>query len=130
MRWTRRAVVVGGVVVAVLAGAAAPAGASTNLGWLYTVNNGGAIFFDADLNGQPGIEKITVCDNKSDGRGIAASVEDVEGNLEYFIVDRSHDGSCTVYQGDLFKEETRVSVSVWEYAGTWKSSVKYGIAVA
>ena len=120
----------GGAVVTVVGGVAAPAAASENLGWLYSVDKGGKIFFDADLNGQAGVEKITLCDIKSDGRGVAATVTDVEDNLQYYLVDRSYDDECTVYQGNLFKEETRVQVTVWEYAGTWKSTVQYGIGIA
>lgn len=130
MRWPRRTAVFGGAVVAVVGGVAAPATASENLSWLYTVNKGGAIFFDADLNGQAGVEKITLCDKKSDGRGVAATITDVEDNLEYYLVDRSNDDECTVYQGNLFKEDTRVQVAIWEYAGTWKSTVQYGLGIA
>jgi hypothetical protein len=107
--------------VAVLAGAGAPALASQNVGWLYSIDGGGAVFFDADLNGELGIEKITVCDNKTDGRGGEAEVtSDIDS---WLVADPSHDGKCVVYQGNLFPEETWVTVRVWEYAGSWTSIV-------
>jgi hypothetical protein len=130
MRWIRKAAVVGVAIVVGLGVAAAPAQASSNVGWLYSVNNGGAVFFDADLNDDSRIEKITVCDNKSDGRGVEAKVYGITVNMAWQVADPSHDGKCVSYQGDLFVEETRVQVAVWEYAGTWRSTVEYAIGVA
>ena len=125
MRWIRNASVFGGVLAAVLAGAGTPALASQNVGWLYSIDGGGAVFFDADLNGEPGIEKITVCDNKTDGRGVEAEVTSILGNDSWLVADPSHDGKCVAYQGNLFKEDTWVAVRIWEYAGSWKSTVVY-----
>ncbi|MEJ3744028.1 hypothetical protein WEI85_12120 [Actinomycetes bacterium KLBMP 9797] len=122
MRWIRNASIVTGALVAVLVGAGAPAEASANVGWLYTINAGGAVFFDADLNGEPGIEKITVCDNKSDGRGIMAEVsQSYWGGNSYIVVDPSNDGRCDSWAANFFVEDTQVQISVWEYAGTWSS---------
>lgn len=130
MRWMRNASVFGGALVTVLVGAGAPAEASTNVGWLYTINAGGAIFFDADLNGEPGIEKITVCDNKSDGRGVWGEVQEHWGGDLIAVSDPSNNGRCESWSGNYFTEETGVTVRVWEYAGTWKSTVVWESGVA
>lgn len=130
MRWILSMSLFAGAVAAVLASAAAPAEASDNVGWLYTVNGGGAIFFDADLNGQPGVEKITVCDNKSDGRGVMGEVEVWGGGDSAVVGDPSNDGKCNSITGDFFKEETLVVVRVWEYAGSWTSVVVSATGVA
>lgn len=62
--------------------------APKNVGWLYTQSATGAVFFDADLAGYSSYEKITVCDNKSDGRGIRASLVGTHPNGGYQPVPR------------------------------------------
>jgi hypothetical protein len=108
-------------VIGVLVSASPPAQASSNVGWLYTSGAGGAIFFDADLNGYPGVEKITVCDNETDGHGVMGSVAEYFDGDSITIGDSSHDGHCESIALDYFTEETSVIVSVWEYAGSWTS---------
>ncbi|MEH0549181.1 hypothetical protein QA802_40895 [Streptomyces sp. B21-105] len=94
--------------------------ASQNSGWIYTSNQSGAVYFDADLNGDPGVEKITVCDNTSDGRGITAEVrgEDGTGPVVWIVSDPSNNGNCEHIQGNFFLEETPVQLVVYEYWGS------------
>ena len=119
MRALRRVSMVAGIVAMSAMGFATQAQASQNSGWVYTSNQSGAVYFDADLNGYPGLEKITVCDNTTDGRGTQALVMGKKGDTSVFIWenDPSNDGHCRSTQGDFFTEETDVSVGVWEYWG-------------
>ncbi|MET7671570.1 hypothetical protein [Micromonospora luteifusca] len=108
---------------AVIFGTSAPVQASSNLGWLYTVGASGGVFFDADLNGYPNVEKITVCDNKSDGRGLIGRLyfDGITGNgdgLIDWIKDPSNDGACTSMAYNMIAEETPVKVEVCEYMGS------------
>ncbi|MFG3703395.1 hypothetical protein ACGF7U_01455 [Micromonospora sp. NPDC047670] len=104
--------------LAVLGGASAAQAEPHNVGWLYAVGGGGAVFFDADLAGYPGYEKITVCDNESNGKGVQGAVyPNFDGYGAYFVKDPSNDGRCASIQGDFFPEDKGVEVWVWEYAG-------------
>lgn len=111
------------MVVAIAAistlGLATGAQASSNSGWVYTSNMSGAAYFDADLNGYPGVEKVTVCDNKSDGRGIQVRLVGKSGDGSQTTIvtqrDPSNDGHCASLQDNWFLEETLVGVSVEEY---------------
>lgn len=111
------------MVVAIAAtsmmGLATQAQASSNSGWVYTSNMSGAAYFDADLNGYPGVEKVTVCDNKSDSRGIQVRLvgKSGDGSTTSMVIQRdpSNDGHCESLQGNWFLEETVVGVSVEEY---------------
>jgi hypothetical protein len=120
--------------LAVLGGAgAAQANPSQNVGWLYTVGAGGAVFFDADLAGYPGYEKITVCDNDSNGMGVQARVELTNGSSSssVYVEDPSNDGHCASRQGNFFPDEQMVDVTVGEYYGStnWKNQAwAYGYA--
>lgn len=120
MRLIRSAALVTAALAAATMGFGVQAAqASSNTGWVYTTDKGGAVYFDADLNGYPSVEKITVCDNKSDGRGIEAEVTgyDGGGHHTYILDDPSNDGHCASYSANLFLEETDVEVVVYEYAG-------------
>ncbi|NUP42985.1 MAG: hypothetical protein HOY76_39695 [Streptomyces sp.] len=133
MRLMRSAALVTAAVAAATLGLGAQAAqASSNSGWVYTANNSGAVYFDADLNGYPGLEKITVCDNKSDGRGIEAVVTgyDGDGQISYVLDDPSNDGHCASASGNFFLEDTSVSIVVYEYWGSSTANYGYGSAVA
>ena len=123
---------VAGIVAMSAMGFATQAQASQNSGWVYTSNQSGAVYFDADLNGHPGLEKITVCDNTTDGRGTQALLIGKKdgGSTAEFENDPSHDGQCESRTGDFFTEETDVSVGVWEYWGDNTAHNGYGSGVA
>ncbi|GLI00569.1 hypothetical protein [Phytohabitans aurantiacus] len=76
------------------AGTRAHAAPPRNVGWLYTLSRSGAVFFDADLAGYPSFENITVCDNKTDGRGIESKVVQWVGDryIEVISQDPSNNG--------------------------------------
>ncbi|MGV9645159.1 hypothetical protein [Streptomyces sp. NPDC003514] len=116
MQWLRKLTTTIAVASAVIFGSTSQAEASTNSGWVYTFGQSGAIYFDADLNGHPGWEKITVCDNKSDGRGIVGEV-DSSVNIQYGVqvADPSNNGTCSSKAGDFFDEEEVVGLWVCEY---------------
>ncbi|MFD5272139.1 hypothetical protein [Streptomyces sp. NPDC058335] len=111
---------------------ATQAQASQNSGWVYTANRSGAAYFDADLNGIPGVEKITVCDNTTDGRGtrVFVSGKDGDGGVFLFVTDPSNDGQCHSYQGNFFLEETVVGLDVYEYWGDNDANHGIGHGVA
>lgn len=121
-----------GIAVMSTMGLATQAQASQNSGWIYTSNQSGAAFFDADLNGYPGVEKVTVCDNRSDGRGITAEVSgrDGSGSVWVFVSDPSNDGRCESIEGNFFLEDTPVGIVVYEYWGTNTAHKATGTAVA
>jgi hypothetical protein len=94
MRLFGRAALVGAAVAALMFSVVSPAAASTNAGWIYTYANGATsgnglslsgAFFDGDLNGRPGWEKITVCDNEADGRGVRAYALPVPPAIEITV---------------------------------------------
>lgn len=123
MRWLGRSCVLAVVMVAALFGVTAQAQAAVppqNVGWLYTLSGSGAVYFDADLAGHPGWEKITVCDNSPDGRGIYASVEAYEDGVGWVsesILDQSYDRHCESMQGNYFNDGFYVWVQICEYWG-------------
>jgi len=134
-RWARRLSVLAAVVVAGFLGAGAQAQAAVpkNVGWLYTQGSSGAVFFDADLAGYPSEEKITVCDNKTDGRGIAAQAlgTNPDGILTLVsIKDPSNDGNCVSGHANYFADGYAVSVHVYEYWGDNTAADAYGDGVA
>jgi hypothetical protein len=105
--------------VAGVAAIAAPAQATVppkNVGWLYVEGRGGAAFFDADLAGHPGYEKITVCDNKGNNRAVYVRVISDHGET-YEVSDPSSDGNCEFIQGNMFPDGYGVEVIVWESGG-------------
>lgn len=135
MRWSRRLSVLATLVVAVVLGAGTQAQAAEpkNVGWLYTQSASGAVFFDADLAGYPSEEKITVCDNKSDGRGIRFSAEGTHPSGAISIVtweDPSNDGECVSSHGNYFADGYAVTVYVWEYWGANTAAEARGFGVA
>lgn len=133
MRSMRGATLVAVAVATATVGLGAQAAhASTNSGWVYTADSSGAVYFDADLNGYPGYEKITVCDNKADGRGVRADVigYDGDGLTTKTVSDPSDDGHCASIQGNFFLEETRVSVVVYEYWDGNTANENSGTAIA
>ncbi|MER6138877.1 hypothetical protein ABT174_02290 [Streptomyces sparsogenes] len=80
---------------------------------MYTTDRAGSVYFDADLKGHPGQEKITVCDNKSDGYSVTATVwSETDGDKGYKLTDPSHDGHCKSLPGNLFKEGRKIHVQV------------------
>ncbi|MER5951011.1 hypothetical protein ABT127_33750 [Streptomyces sp. NPDC001904] len=113
-------------------GLATQAQASQNSGWIYTSNQSGNVFFDADLNGYPGIEKMTVCDNTSDGRGIRAEIsgKSPDGTTWVFQSDPSNDGHCATLQGNWFYEESPVNIVIYEYWGDNTAHMATAHAVA
>jgi len=124
MRGLQRWGVFAATMAAVVLGAETQAYAQAppaNLGWVYTVGKSGAGFFDADLAGFPSDEKITVCDNKSDGRGTIAKLWGFSpADLSYTLLtvtDPSNNGSCTAVEGNYFADGYGVSLEVCEYWG-------------
>lgn len=120
-------------VLAVLGGtnAAQAADPSKNVGWLYTGGGGGAVFFDADLAGYPGYEKVTVCDNKSNSMGVEAYVDIPFGGYgTFYVKDPSNDGHCASIQGNFFPDGYSVLVAVYEYAGDTitNGNTAYGVS--
>jgi hypothetical protein len=98
-------------------GAALPAQASQNIPWLYTLDHGGKAYFDADLSGSPGVEKLTVCDILSDGHGVVAKIWDAAGNVGHiWVQDPSHDDICSAPAFNMFPDESVVYMEVCEYA--------------
>jgi hypothetical protein len=127
MRWIRRGSVMAAVLATVVFGAGTQAHAAPprNVGWLYTLSRSGAVFFDADLAGHPSFEKITVCDNKTDGRGIESKIVQWVGDDRYIEVisqDPSNNGDCEAFQGNYFADGYDVYVEVCEYWGSRRES--------
>ena len=119
MRALRKASMVVGMAAIVTLSLATQAQASQNSGWVYTSNLSGAVYFDADLNGYPGLEKITVCDNKTDQVGITAEIigKNGSGTVREYITDPSNNGHCESMQGNYFLEDTPVYVYVYDTNG-------------
>ncbi|MEV0202942.1 hypothetical protein [Nonomuraea sp. NPDC050691] len=116
MKWTRRLGLTGAAVAAAVLSTVSPAQASTNSGWIYNATGGGAAFFDADLNGYPDVEKLTVCDNRSDGRGVIAYVYEYGADDgPWAVEDPSNDGRCAFDNGTRFAEERRLWMDVCDY---------------
>ncbi|WP_433472486.1 hypothetical protein ACQPZP_26810 [Spirillospora sp. CA-142024] len=116
------------------AGAAEP---PHNVHWLYTLSGSGAVFFDADLAGYPSYEKITVCDNTTDQRGIVAYLEGTDPNGDeptdpagYVFKDPSNDGQCHSWATNYFADGYRVFVEVCEYHGDIWERCAYAHGVA
>ncbi|WP_461006384.1 hypothetical protein [Streptomyces capparidis] len=133
----RRLSLLAGVTAAVIFGAAPPAAAAPpeNVGWLYTETRTGAVFFDADLEGYPSYEKITVCDNWTDGRGIEAYLQgsppsNPDGLVDYTFQDPSNDGKCRSWATNYFADGTRVYVEVCEYWGENRENCRWAAGVA
>ncbi len=137
-RWAKRSGVLAAAVAAGVLGAGAQAQADLapkNVGWLYTIGSSGAVFFDADLAGYPSEEKITVCDNKTDGRGIGAIVRGTpaggpEGALWVASYDPSNNGKCVSTHGNYFADGYAVTVEVFEYWGENSAANNWGVGVA
>jgi hypothetical protein len=126
MRFVRRLGLLAAVMAVVLLGAGTPASAEppANVHWLYTSTGSGAVFFDADFEGYPSYEKITVCDNVTDGRGIVAYIEGVRVNpssptdhVGFEFKDPSNDGQCRSWAANYFADGYGVYVQVCEYWG-------------
>jgi len=92
---------------------------SLNIGWLYTTDSGpgGGAYFDADSNGWPYYEKLTVCDNKPNGMGVIAYVwpTGTDAPAKY-VEDPSDDRHCNDINYDMYSEGLIVSMEVCEYA--------------
>ena len=106
-----------------------------NVGWLYTETHSGAVFFDADLAGYPSDEKITVCDNLTDGRGIEAYLEgndpfEPEAVVGYYFQDPSHGGQCRSWATNYFADGKSVFVKVCEYWGDNRANCHWASGVA
>jgi hypothetical protein len=139
MDWSGRLSTVAALAATIVFGAAEQTQATVppqNVGWLYTTSHSGNVFFDADLAGHPSEEKITVCDNKSDGRGIRAVVWGISPvepphhlNVAH-VEDPSNDGHCASIHGNFFADGYTVQVHVWEYWGSHTAAVASGEGVA
>ncbi|MFI7344187.1 hypothetical protein ACIBUY_40365 [Streptomyces sp. NPDC050085] len=130
MRFKRSAAITFGIAAAVSLGFGPQAQASQNSGWVYTSTRSGNVYFDADLNGQPGIEKVTVCDNKSDGRGIEVHLTRDDASSVLYLRDPSNDGHCVSLSGNFYKEESYVRIHVYEYWGNNEANIGEGSAIA
>jgi hypothetical protein len=131
--WKRLAIPCTVAATVLLGMVATPAEATAppkNSGWIYLPDGAGAAYFDADLAGYPGWEKITVCDNKSNDRGVQVTgYGDNYGTA--FVQDPSNNGHCTAIQGNLFPDGYGVDLYVEEYSGdiSWDNRAKgHGIA--
>lgn len=124
MRWLRRSGVLTAVIAVMTFAMTAPAQAAeppANVGWVYTTSGSGAVFFDADLAGYPSYEKVTVCDNRSDGRGIDVVIVGTPAR-GVMLKDPSNNGNCVSAQGNFFSDGYEVHVQVCEY---WGNPVNY-----
>jgi hypothetical protein len=135
MRWLRRFGLVAAAVATLLFGLAAQAEAAGphNVGWLYTQGRSGAVFFDADLAGYPSYEKITVCDNKTDERGIIAEVTGYDTAWDPIYVsvrDPSNNGHCEAQWDNYFADGFPVYVTVCEYWATHQENCANAQGVA
>ena len=119
MTWGRKLAVTAVATGVAVFGTGTQAFASKNVGWFYTLNYRDAVFFDADLNGYPGIEKITVCDNTTDKMGTRAVIRN-RNTLEdeVTITDPSNNGQCASGEWNMWTEETPLNIWVFNYAGT------------
>jgi hypothetical protein len=136
MRWVRRFSLVVATVLAVVFGVGTQANAAEppqNVGWLYTEGGSGAVFFDADLAGYPSMEKITVCDNDSNDRGVVAILTGTDprgGNMAVILRDPSNNGSCTPDYENFFADGFYVYVTVCEYWGNNEDNCRSARGVA
>lgn len=134
MRWLRRSGVLTAAIAVITLVMTAPAQAAeppANVGWVYTTSGSGAVFFDADLAGYPSYEKITVCDNRSDGRGIEAVIVGGPNWAQGEIVsDPSNNGKCVAAQGNFFSDGYEVHVQICEYWGNEYANCNHGWGVA
>ncbi|MEV0228662.1 hypothetical protein [Nonomuraea sp. NPDC050786] len=118
-RWHGTAMVLAAASALVLGGTT-PSHASQNSGWVYvgqgtaSSNTGGA-YFDADFNGYPNWEKITVCDNSSNGWGVGVDISPYYPSGVKTVKDGSDDGHCADEQNDFWPEEKNVTICVYEY---------------
>jgi hypothetical protein len=137
MDWSGRLSTVAALAATIVFGAAAQTQATVpphNVGWLYTTTHSGAVFFDADFAGHPSEEKVTVCDNKSDGRGIRASVGGLDPHdhfpISWAIVDPSNDGHCVSFHCNCYADGYAVEVDVMEDWGDETDHLATGKGVA
>jgi hypothetical protein len=131
--WGWRSGLLASAIVAIVGVAGAPAQATVpprNVGWLYTTNNAGAVFFDADLAGHSGWEKITVCDNYAPDGAIIEARIDSDANVSQWFQDTSRNGHCTAYAGNFFSDGYAVTVYVYEYSGQSANYFNIGYGVA
>ncbi|MCP2323991.1 hypothetical protein HDA40_002498 [Hamadaea flava] len=116
MKWTRRWALGVAATVLVVAGTAAPAHASTNIGWMYTQGANGKAYFDADVAGWTGAEQITVCDIDTDGHSVRAYLyNENTGRLIEWIGDSQNDGSCVSVAYNMVTDEVLVELAVCDY---------------
>ncbi|WEH14010.1 hypothetical protein [Streptomyces sp. VNUA24] len=136
MKWVRRVSLVVCTVSALVFGVGTQANAAVppqNVGWLYTEGGSGAVFFDADLAGYPSMEKITVCDNDSNDRGVVATLTGTDprgGTMAVILRDPSNNGSCTADFGNFFADGFYVYVTVCEYWGSREDNCRSARGVA
>jgi hypothetical protein len=122
------------VIVGIVGLFGAPAQAAVppkNVGWLYTTNGAGAVFFDADLAGYPSWEKITVCDNVANSYGVTVRIISDAGTPEgRNFNDPSSDGKCSSYSDNFFADGYGVTVTIKEYSGATSryQNIGYGVA--
>ena len=125
-------------MAAVLVGVSSPANADPhNIGWVWTTTapSGGAGFFDADLAGYPSVEKLTVCDNKTDGHGVIATLyyAYLDGEPYEFrdsVKDPSNDGTCEHIAYNMAGENYHVMIEVCEYWDTYIDHCAHDYGVA
>jgi hypothetical protein len=133
MRWMRRLTMVAAMLAVVVVGATTPAQASKNVGWIYSTGGGAAAYFDADLNGAPGVESVTICDKKANGRGAVVHLDYFNAESDAYLVkvkDPSHDDTCATAAWNMFLEETTIWIYVCEYAAgdEFNCVTAYGVA--
>jgi hypothetical protein len=115
-----RTATVAAIASTIVFGISVPADASRNSGWVYSVGGGAAAYFDADLNGAAGVEAVTICDEKANGRGAIVYVNYLNAETSDTLVtvkDPSHDDTCVQAAWNMFVEDLTVYVEVCEYKG-------------
>jgi len=119
MQWRSKLAAIITMVALITFGFSAQAQASQNIGWVYTQTGGGKAFFDADLAGYPGYEKLTVCDTKTDGKGVYAVLQyrNSDGSLQFItsLVDPSNDGNCRHAQYNMATDDRGILLGVCQY---------------
>lgn len=131
--WGWRSGLLASAIAAIVGVVGAPAQATVpprNVGWLYTTNNAGAVFFDADLAGHDGWEKITVCNNNIPDGDIVEVRIDGDVNLSKWFQDTTRNKHCTAYSGNYFSDGYAVTVYVYEQGGQSADYFNIGHGVA
>jgi hypothetical protein len=118
-RWLHKITLIGAVIAAVVAGA--PAAAQADTPWTYTTDNSSAsgAKFWTDPGGNATKEKLSVCDNQSNGLGVRAQVTWVGVVMigAPTLQDSLDNGNCVSAEYDMFPEGVPVQLEVCHFYG-------------